>query len=123
LAGQLNSEKFLKIQVGAFSHFLRDFAINCSPFPHSWAFACDRPTLLRIVCKESGVSAIGDLAWGTTAAFYALRNSDMSILQTLVDPKMDIGIDQYDVKRCSRVTYCLQVREVHHAKCLLGNYA
>jgi hypothetical protein len=50
-----------------------------------------------------------------------LRDSNMSILQTRVDRKMDIGIDQCDFKRCSPLIYCLQVRDVHHAKCLLGN--
>jgi hypothetical protein len=45
----------------------------------------------------------------------------MSILQTVVDPKMDIGIDQYDVKRCSTLIYYLHVRDVHFAKCFLDN--
>jgi hypothetical protein len=40
-------ESLLKIQVGVFSYFLRDFAINGIPFLHSAAFICDNPTLFR----------------------------------------------------------------------------
>jgi hypothetical protein len=54
-------ESLLKIQVGVFSYFLRDFAISGTPFLHSAAFACDDPTLFRIVYKESDISAIGHL--------------------------------------------------------------
>jgi hypothetical protein len=108
--------------VAAFSHFLRDFAINGSPFLYSGAFVCDRPTLFRIVCNGLGVFPSNDLTWASRG-LYSLRDSNISILQKLVSRKMNIGIDQCDLKRCSPFIYCLQVRDVHRAKCLRGGQA
>jgi hypothetical protein len=53
----------LEIQVRAFSYFRRDFATKGTPFLHPGALVCGSPTLFRIVCKGSDVSAIDHLAW------------------------------------------------------------
>jgi hypothetical protein len=58
---------------------------------------------------------------GAGPRFYALRESHRSILRTLVNPNMDIGIIQNNLERCSPLIYCLQVRDVHCAECLMGN--
>jgi hypothetical protein len=60
-ATELNSERFLKIQVGVFSCFLRDVAIDGTPFLHSATFVCDNPILFKIVCKGSDVFAVDHL--------------------------------------------------------------
>jgi hypothetical protein len=60
-ATELNSEKFLNVQVGVFSCFLRDFAIDGIPFLHSATFVCDNQILFRIVCKGSDVFAVDHL--------------------------------------------------------------
>jgi hypothetical protein len=53
--------------------------------------------------------------------FSALRDSKMCILHALADWNMEIGVTQHDLKRCSPLIYCVQVRDVHRAKCRLGN--
>jgi hypothetical protein len=104
---ELNSERLLKIQVGAFSDLLRDFDLNGIPFLHAAACVCDNPTLFRIVCKGSDISAIDHLTWRRTTVFYPLRNPNMSVLQNLIEAKLNICIYQCDVKRCSPPIYCL----------------
>jgi ankyrin repeat protein len=118
---ELNSERLLRIQVGAFSYFLRDFTISGTPFLHYAALVCDNPTLFRIVCERSNIYAIDHPERRRTAVFYALRNPNMSILQTLIDAKIDI--DQCDGKGCSPLIYCLQMGNLRRAKYLLDNGA
>jgi hypothetical protein len=120
---KLHADRLLKIQIGAFSYFLRDFVIKSTPFLHSAAFVCHNLLLFRIICKSSDISAINHLTWCRTMLFYALRNPDISALQTLIEAKMDIGIDQCDVKRYSPPIYYLQVPRLHCAKCFLDNGA
>jgi hypothetical protein len=120
---ELDSERLLKIQIGAFSSFLRDFAINGAPFLHSAACVCDNPTLFRIVYIGSDISAADCLMWRRTAVFSALRNPNMYILQTLIDAKIDINIDQCDVKRCSPLIHCLQMVDFTRANSLLDSCA
>jgi hypothetical protein len=68
---ELNSDRLLKIQVGAFSYFLRDFVIKGAPFLHSAVFVCRDPILFRIICKGSDISTIDHLTWRGTALFNA----------------------------------------------------
>jgi hypothetical protein len=44
--------------------------------------------------EGSDLSAIDHLIWRETAVFYALRHPDLSIVQTVIDAKMGIGMDQ-----------------------------
>jgi hypothetical protein len=52
------------------------------------------PTLFRILCEGLYLSAIDPLMWRKTAVFSALRNPNVSIVQTLIDAKMDFGMDK-----------------------------
>jgi hypothetical protein len=57
------------------------------------------------------------------AVFYDLPNTNMSIIRTLIDTKIDIGIHQCFVNRCSPLIYWLQMGDLNRAKCLVENGA
>jgi hypothetical protein len=53
-----------------------------------------RRTPSTIACKGSDLSVIGILMWHQTSVFSAFRNPSFSIVQTVVDAKIDVGWEQ-----------------------------
>jgi ankyrin repeat protein len=117
----INSVELLGAQLASFGRFAREYHLpDRTPFLHYAALVCHNPTLFRQICEKCDLTTV-DVSHRRTAVFYALRNRNISILQTLIDCGVDI--DACDSNRKSPLIYCLENGYTNRARFLLDNGA
>ena len=115
----IRSIELLNLQLETFHLSLSQFTVNNTPLLHFASFTCNDPTFVQSIAKKSYLS-IQD-SEGMTALFYALRNPNLSICQTLIEEKIDI--DMCNNKGISPLIYCIENNDYKRAEFLLCNGA
>lgn len=115
----IRSIELLDLQLETFHISLSQFKVNNTPLLHFASFTCNDPTFVQSIAKKSYLS-IQD-AEGMTALFYALRNPNLSICQTLIEEKIDV--DMCNNKGISPLIYCIENNDYKRAEFLLCNGA
>lgn len=115
----IRSIDLLSLQLDTFHISLSQFTINNTPLLHFASLTCNDPKFVQSIAKKSYLS-IQD-SEGMTALFYALRNPNLSICQTLIEEKIDI--DMCNNKGISPLIYCIENNDYKRAEFLLCNGA